>query len=518
VARRAEWLILQVPEVVSVTRRTGRAEGDEHAEGVHSSELDVRLQEHERPKPGWANAVLRAIPGLQNRGIETQGRPHLDVQADLREHLANLPKVTINVGQPISHRLDHVLSGVRAQIAVKVFGPDLRELRGIAHDVHDRMSKVPGVVDLQIEPQTPIPQLQLKIKREQAATHGLAPGDVAKLLETAYKGRRVSVVLDEDRFFDLIVWYDEKSRSDPGEIGKTILDTPSGRKVALAEVADVRQTNGPNTINREHVERRVVISCNVQGRDLGSVVADLQKVLEPVEQRLLKMPGGYRLEFGGQFEAQEQANTRLFALGTLAVGVVFFLLWKCLSSWRAALQVLLVNLPLAAIGSVIALMILNRPTEAALFSTPWWQWPRVWSQATTLSVAHWVGFITLIGIVSRNGILMISHYIHLMKHEGEVFGKEMIIRGSLERLAPVLMTASVAVIGLIPLAMGAGQTGKEILHPLAVVVLGGLIDSTLMDQIVTPVVFYHFGHKVYQPAAEKEQARDWDDAWLGGEA
>ncbi len=517
VAGRAEALILQVPEVASVSRRTGRAEMDEHAEGVNSSELDVRLTPHERPRPGAWYAVLRAVPGLHGRGVETSGRPHDQVVADVRERVSGIPGVKANVGQPISHRMDHIMSGVRAQVAVKVVGPDLRELRTAAYDIQQRMSTVPGVVDLQVEPQTEISQVRLKVKREEASRHGLAPGDVAKLLETAYKGRRVSVVLDEDRYFDLVVWYEESARSSPVEIGKTILDTPSGRKVSLSQVADVQDTTGPNTINREHVERRIVVACNVQGRDLGSVVADIRAAVGPVEEKLRGRSGGYRVEYGGQFEAQQEAKLRLGLFGALAVMGVFLLLWKCLGSVRTAAQVLLVNIPLAALGAVLALMIANHPTDAALHTAPWWRWPLVWVEATTLSVAHWVGFITLIGIVSRNGILMISHYIHLMEHEGETFSEEMIVRGSLERLAPVLMTACVAVIGLVPLALGGGQPGREILHPLAVVVIGGLVASTLMDQIVTPAVFWKFGRTVYQPPPPG-RATGWDDAWLDGHA
>jgi CzcA family heavy metal efflux pump len=498
IAGRVEALLFQVPEVIAVTRRTGRAEMDEHAEGVHSSELDVRLREHERLLPGWGPTVWRAIPGLRGWGVERSGRPHDVVRADLRERLAALPNVHVNIGQPISHRLDHILSGVRAQVAVKVFGPDLHELREAVQDVQDHLSRVPGVVDLQMEPQVEIPQVRLQIKRQVAASYGLAPGDVARLLETAYRGRRVSVVLDEERFFDLVVWYDEESRGSPAEIGKTILDTPSGRKVALSQVADVLDTTGPNTLNREGVQRRIVVACNVQGRDLGSVVADIRQAVQPIENRLHGLSGSYRIEYGGQFEAQREASARLTVLGALAVVAVFLLLWKCLASWRAALQVLLVNIPLAAVGSVLALLLINRPGAEALRAAPWWDWPHVWVQATTLSLAHWVGFITLLGIVSRNGIMMISHYIHLMKHEGQPFGEEMIVRGSLERLAPVLMTACVAIIGLLPLALGAGQTGKEILHPLAIVVIGGLLDATLLDQIVTPAVFYRFGRKVHQ--------------------
>lgn len=493
VARRAEALILEVPGVLSASRRTGRAELDEHAEGVNSSEIDVRLAEHERLKPGWGYAILRAIPGLHSWGVDEVGRPRDNVVTDVRDRVTNLPNVKINIGQPISHRLDHIMSGVSAQVVVKVFGNDLHELRAAAADIQERMSTVAGIVDLQTEPQVEIPQLRLKVNHAEAARHGLTPGDVAALLETAYKGRVVSQILDEDRYFDLVVWYDEAARNDPDEIGRTILDTPSGRKVALAQVADVLETTGPNTLNRENVQRRIAVFSNVEGRDLGSVAAEIETALTPVEERLAALPGTYRLEIGGQFEAQREANLRLLVLGVGAVLVVFLLLWKCLDSWAAALQVLLVNIPLAALGSVAALMILNRPDWADLQAASWWEWPKVWAEATTLSVAHWVGFITLIGIVCRNGIMMISHYIHLMKHEGEGFTEEMVIRGSLERLAPVLMTALTAVIGLVPLAMGAGQTGKEILHPLAIVVIGGLLDSTIMDQFVTPAVFFLFG-------------------------
>jgi Cu/Ag efflux pump CusA len=366
------------------------------------------------------------------------------------------------------------------------------------------MRRVPGIVDLQIEPQVEVSQVRLEVRREEAQRYGLAPGDVARLLETAYRGRAVSEVLDGERRFDLVVWYDDYARSDPAVIGSTLLDTPSGRKVALDQVARVLDTTGPSALNREGVQRRVVVSCNVQGRDLAAVVGDIRREVAPVERKLRELSGGYRVEYGGQFEAQQQANLRLLLLGTLAVLGVFLVLCKALESWRAAAQVL-VNVPLAAIGSVVALLLTNRPDGAALAAAPWWRWPEVWLHATTLSVAHWVGFITLVGIVSRNGIMMISHYLHLMRHEGEQFTEGMVVRGSLERLAPVLMTAAVAVIGLVPLALGAGQTGKEILHPLAVVVIGGLVASTLLDQVVTPALFFSFGRKVYEHRLDQAQ-------------
>lgn len=517
VAALTEQSLLQIPEVAAVSRRTGRAEQDEHAEGVNSSEVDVRLTPHERAKPGVWAAVLRAVPGLHEYGVERSGRPPEQVLADVRERVGSIPGVTANVGQPISHRLDHIMSGVRAQVAVKVFGPDLLELRAAAQEVQDAVSKVPGVVDLQVEPQVEISQVRLRVRRDEAARYGLAPGDVAKLLETAYKGRAVSTVLDGEKSFALVVWYDADSRSDPAVIGQTILDTPSGRKVALSQVADVLDTTGPNTLNHENVQRRIVVSCNVQGRSLGDVVADIRAAVRPVEEKLRAKGGEYRVEEDGQFRAQQEANTRLLVLGAGAVVGVFLLLCRCLGSWRAALMVLGVNVPLAGLGAVAALLLLNHPDPAALRGVPWWQVPGVWVKATTLSVAHWVGFITLIGIVSRNGIMMIAHYLHLMKEEGEAFGEKMIVRGSLERLAPVLMTAAVAVIGLVPLALGKGQTGKEILHPLAVVVIGGLVTSTLMDQVVTPAVFLLFGRKVYRPAAAAASAA-WDDAWYADAA
>lgn len=493
-AERAEQMLLEIPEVVAVSRRTGRAELDEHAEGVNSSEIDVRVAEHHRAKPGIGASIIRMIPIAHLWGFETTGRPNEEVMADIRDKVTLIPGIKANIGQPISHRLDHIMSGVRAQIAVKVFGNDLRELRNASQDVYTAMSEIPGVVDLQLEPQVEVSQVRLQVRREDAARYGLAPGDVADLLETAYKGRVVSQVLDDDRYFSLVVWYDEASRSDPDVIAQTIIETPSGRRVSLGEVVDVLDTTGPNTLNREHVQRRIVVFCNVQGRDLTSVVNDIRERTKPIEDRLRDLPGDYHIEYGGQFEAQSDANLRLLILGSLSIVGVFLLLIKCLQSWRAALQVL-VNIPLAAMGSIITLLIVNQPTSEALAAAPFWQWPSVWIGATTLSVAHWVGFITLIGIVSRNGIMMISHYMHLMEHEGEEFGEAMIIRGSLERLAPVMMTAMTSFIGLLPLIMGAGQTGKEILYPLALVVFGGMLTSTLLDQLVTPALFYRFGSK-----------------------
>lgn len=500
-----EEMLLDIPEVTHVSRRTGRAELDEHAENVNMSDIEVGLLEPLQSRPGFFFAVCRAIPGLHRVGYERAGRPREDVLDDIRSSMAEIPGVQINIGQPISHRLDHIMSGIRSQIAVKVFGEDLNLLRAKAEEVFHIMEDVEGVVDLQIEQQVDIPQVRVTILRDEAATYGLTPAQVAKALETAFQGHTVSQVLEGQRTFDLVVWFDEEARNDVQVIQSTLLSTPSGARIRLGTVAQVIETSGPNTINRENVLRRIAVQANVANRDLVSVVQDIQSVVN--DKVVPTLPNGYFVQFGGQFRAQQQANLRLLLLGTVSVIGVFLLLLKCLNSWQAALQVM-VNIPLAAIGSVLALLLTSWPEFDTFGGEPFWQWPKVWIESISLSVAHWVGFITLIGIVSRNGILMISHYIHLMQREGEEFGEQMIIRGSLERIAPVMMTALTTIIGLLPLALGAGQTGKEILHPLAIVVIGGLISATLLDQLVTPALFYKFGRKVYERAGD-EQDNDW---------
>jgi CzcA family heavy metal efflux pump len=492
VAGRVEAELLEIPEVLSVARRTGRAELDEHAEGVNNTEFEVRFARHKVEKEGWRYAVLRAIPVAHLWGFEYRGRSPADVVADVRDRISSIPGAAVNIGQPISHRLDHLLSGIRAEIAIKVFGPELTELRTAAYDIQSRIQSIPGVVDLQIEPQIEISQLQMRVKREEASRYGLAPGDVAEVLETAFKGRQVSQVIEEDKYFGVVVWYDEESRLDPEVIEETILETPSGAKVALSQVAEILDTTGPNVLNRENAQRRVAVFCNVEGRDLAGVVRDIKEALRPIEGSLGQLPGTYYLEYDGQFEARQEATVRLWGMSALSLVGVYLLLVKAVGSQRSALQVI-ANVPLAALGSIIALLIVNRPELALFADQPWYLWPRVWVEQTHLTLAHWVGFITLIGIVSRNGIMMISHYQHLMAVEGMPFGKEMIVRGSLERLAPVMMTAMTSFVGLIPLLFGAGEPGKELLYPLSVVLFGGMIASTALDQVVTPALFYLFG-------------------------
>ena len=442
----AEQILLAVPEVEATGRRTGRAELDEHAEGVHYTEIDVDLKESKRPRK--------------------------EVISDIRQRLTVIPGVVINVGQPISHRIDHLLSGVRAQIAVKLFGDDLNTLRATAEQIRQVMANVPGTTDVQVEKQVLIPQLNFVVNRQEAARYGLQPGEVAETLEIALNGKKVSEAVEGQRRYDVVVRFDDKSRDSLDALKNVTIDTPSGVQIPVSAVANLTDNPGPNQVLRENTKRRIVVLANTSGRDLGSVVQDIQSRLD----KGFALPSGYFLEYGGQFEAQKDATQRLGILSIFSVIAIFFLLIKALGNWRAALQVM-INIPLALIGAIMAMMLTGG----------------------VFSVATLVGFISLVGITSRNGIMMLSHYLHLMKEEGESFNKQMIIRGSLERLVPVLMTALTAGLSLIPLALASGQPGKEILQPLAVVVLGGILTSTILDQAVTPAIFYKFG----KPLADK---------------
>ena len=434
----AEKLVLQVPEVLSVGRRTGRAEMDEHAEGVHYGELDVDLQDSDRSRE--------------------------QIIADLRARLNQLP-ASISIGQPISHRLDHLLSGVRAEIAIKIFGDDLDSLRGLAEGLRERLSQVSGVVDLSVEKQVRVPQLQVQLDYARAAALGVTPAQVLRSLEQLVGGEHISQLVDGNRRYDLVVRVDDSYRNADG-LSQLLIATPKGH-VPLTEVASIRETDGPNQIGREQSRRRIVLSANTDGRALSDVVADIRAVLDSYP-----MPNGYSTALEGQFQAQEQAQQLIALLSLVSLALIFLVLY---SRYRSTTLTLLImaNIPLALVGSVFALYLADQP----------------------LSVASLIGFITLAGISARNGILKISHYLNLCAHEGEQFGQQMIIRGSLERLTPVLMTALTAAFALIPLVLSAGEPGKEILHPVAVVIFGGLISSTLLDTLVTPVAFLLVGEK-----------------------
>ncbi|MGI8494606.1 MAG: efflux RND transporter permease subunit, partial [Pyrinomonadaceae bacterium] len=459
----AEKLLLQVPEVISTGRRTGRAEMDEHAEGVHYTEIDVDLK-----KEG-----ARAREAILN---------------DIRGKMAEIPGVSVNVGQPISHRIDHLQSGVTAQIAVKLFGDDLPTLRSKAEEISNVMKTVEGATDVLIEKQVLIPQIRFNVDRAKAAQYGLNAGEITETLETALNGKKVSEAVEGQRRFDVVVRFADEARNNLDALRNVTVDTPQGTQIPVSAVATIEQLPGPNQVLRENTKRRIVIQSNVAGRDLGSVVGDMRSRIAAQ----VKLPEGYFVEYGGQFEAQQQATRTLSILSVFSLVAIFFILLKALGDWRSALQVM-INIPLALIGAILALLLTGG----------------------VFSIATLVGFISLVGITSRNGIMMISHYLHLIKEEGEDFNKEMVVRGSLERLVPVLMTALTAGLSLVPLVIAAGEPGKEILHPLAVVVLGGILTSTLLDQIVTPAVFFKFGrHAAEKIIAEREAHKEGrEDEW-----
>jgi HME family heavy-metal exporter len=434
----AEKLVMDVPEVKSVGRRTGRAELDEHAEGVHYSELDIDL------KPS--------------------GRDREAVLSDIRQRLGMLP-ASIAVGQPIAHRLDHMLSGVRAQIALKIYGDDYDTLRSLAGDLESRIKRIPGVTDLQTEQQVRIPQLQVQIDYDRTKRYGLNPNDITKALETLSNGRVVSQIVDQSKRFDVVLRLSDADRNTHA-LGEVLIESPAGR-IPLKSVADVVETDGPNQILRENGRRRIAVLANTDGSDLARIVEDIRR-----EVQTAQFPQGYFTSLEGQFQAQEEASQLIALLSLVSLGLIFVVLYSRYQSVSLAL-IIMANVPLALIGSVAAL----------------------WIAGHSFSVASAIGFITLAGIATRNGILKISHYINLVLFEGETFGRKMIIRGTLERLTPVLMTALSASIALVPLMIGASEPGKEILSPVAVTIFGGLISATLLDAFLTPVLFLLLGRK-----------------------
>ncbi|WP_338848870.1 efflux RND transporter permease subunit [Massilia sp. W12] len=437
----AETLIKQTPEVRKVGRRSGRAELDEHAEGVHSSEIDIDLKPSDRKRE--------------------------EVLAEIRRNLSVLP-AAIAIGQPISHRLDHLLSGVRAQIALKVYGDDTDTLRTLAENLRSRIAPTPGLVDLTVERQVLIPQIKVRLDYRKAAQYGIAPGEALQVLQSLTEGERVAQVVDGARRFELVLRLPESQRR-PLDLAQVLLDTPAG-KIPLSHLASVEEADGPNQIGRENGRRRIIVYANTAGADMARVIADIRR--EVAKQAL---PAGYFISIEGQFQAQEQAMRLIALLALLSLLLIFLVLY---TRYRSAMlaAVIMGNIPLAMVGGIIALWLSGQP----------------------LSVASLVGFVTLSGIATRNGILKISHYINLCKFEGEQFSQAMIVRGSLERLTPVLMTALVAAFALTPLLLAADAPGKEILHPVAVVIFGGLISSTLLDSLLTPLMFWKVGAKPLQ--------------------
>jgi Cu/Ag efflux pump CusA len=445
----------QHPEVVNVGRRTGRAELDEHSLGVEASEIEVSLRMRDRTREEFLAA--------------------------LRQDLAGIPGLTINIGQPISHRIDHMLSGTRSSIAVKLFGPDLYRLRSLGEQVRQAMSTVPGVVDLSLEPQVDVPALRVQFDRQALARHGLRVREVDSALQAAIQGLHVSSVLEGQNAFSLVVRLADPPLPASGPIpppwntetlGELLIDTPNGAKVPLAALAQVIKDTGPNTISREQVERKLVVSANVAERDVTSVVQDIQKRVHP----MVEAQPGYRVEYGGQFESAAEAGRVLLWLGIAVVMGIALLLHLAFGSGRDAALVML-NLPLALIGGVVGVFV----------------------GGGVLSVASLIGFITVFGIATRNGIMLVSHIRHLQEEEGIADLREAVYRGALERLAPILMTALAAGLALIPLALSGGTPGNEIQTPMAIVILFGLLTSMLLNMIVVPALYVRFGRRVTVP-------------------
>jgi HME family heavy-metal exporter len=458
----AERLIMEVPEVVLVGRRTGRAELDEHAEGVHSSEVEVELAE--------------------------DGRPKAEIEADIRARLSVLP-VTTNIGQPISHRLDHMLSGVRAQIALKIFGEDLDTMRALAEEFRVALAEIPGVVDLQVEKQVRIPQLEIIVDYGRAALYGLQPAAVTEQLEQLSNGRIVSRIVDGNRRFDVVLRLQDEERTTRG-LGELLIETPSGW-IPVSQIADIVETDGPNQILRENGKRRLVVLANSDGQtDMAQIVEQIRQVMATKD-----LPTGFFATLEGTFQAQEESMRTIGLLSILSLAMIFAILY---SRYRSPLFVgiIMASVPLALIGSVAAL---------------WWS-------GQPLSVASMVGFITLTGIATRNGILKISHYINLAIHEDMPFGRDLVIRGSLERLTPVLMTALSAGVALVPLMLGADAPGKEILHPVAITIFGGLVTATLLDTVLTPTLFLRYGRVPLERLVAQARAEAAKQADVTGHA
>ncbi|MCO8123353.1 efflux RND transporter permease subunit [Stieleria sp. TO1_6] len=444
ISSRVETRLREIEDIEGFIRRTGRAELDEHAEGVNMSEFILELDPES--------------PRSREEQLE-----------EIREAMADIPGIVTAVEQPIAHLISHMISGVKAQIGIKIYGDDLDLLRRKAGEMEAAMKAVPGTKDVLVEPQVIIPQLRIELDRDKLLLYGLSAVEVNEFIETALNGQVVSEILIGQRTFDLMLRLDEDYRENLQTLRRLTIDLADGGKLPLESVAKIYESGGPNTINREDVRRRIVLQCNVSDRGVVDVVQDIQTKVQPIVESL---PPGYFVQYSGQFESQQSASRVIGVLFAVSLVGVFLVLYTMFRSVNLSLQVMMA-LPMAFIGSVAALVITGQ----------------------TLTVAAMVGFISLAGIASRNGILLLNHYLHLVQHEGEDWTKEMIVRAGLERLAPVLMTALTSGIGLVPLVMAAGEPGKEILYPVATVILGGLISSTLLDFFVHPALFWLIGLK-----------------------
>jgi heavy-metal exporter, HME family len=452
----AEKLIAGIPGVETVARRTGRAELDEHAEGVHLNELEVRY----------------------DRDVVERD----DLSAEIREKLAAFP-AGIGVGQPLSHRIDHMLAGVQAQLTVKLFGEDIDSLRTLAEGLSKTMAGIPGLVDVRVETQVRIPEIEIRIDYARAAQYGVQPAAVARAVEELTAGARVSEVIDGLRRFDVVLRLPDAQRQ-LQSLGDLLIETPSGH-VPLSSLADVRESDGPNQIGRENGKRRIAILANTDGSDLEAIGRAVNEAV-----RDAKLPKGVFALVEGQFQAQAEASRTIAILGLIAAAMIFTILYMRYRSMVLAL-IVMTTIPLALIGAVVALALAGE----------------------SLSVASLVGFIALAGIAARNGILKISHYLNLALYEGERFGQGLVLRGSLERMTPVLMTALSAGLALVPLILAGGDPGMEILYPVAVTIFGGLVSATLLDALLTPVLFLMFGERELERLRAQSEASGLKEAF-----
>ncbi|WP_373521737.1 efflux RND transporter permease subunit [Aquiflexum sp.] len=435
IGRRVEEALLSIPEVISTTRRTGRAELDEHAQGVNSSEIEVPFLLEERSRDEFFEEV--------------------------REKLSRIKEANVTIGQPISHRIDHMLSGTRANIAIKIFGSDLNRMYNLSNQIKNEIQDIEGLVDLQVEPQIEIPQIQIKANRELLSHYGISIGKFNEFVDVGIAGEKVSEIYEENRSFDLIVRFDEENRTKMDHIMNTLIDTENGEKIPIHYVANIVSGSGPNTINRENVQRKTVVSANVSGRDQKSVVDEIRsKISENIQ-----LPEGYHVELGGQFEAEEEASTTLLVTSFFAILIIFMILFQEFKKVNLA-SIILINLPLALIGGILS----------------------IYFTSGILSIPAIIGFITLFGIATRNGILLVSHYESLKEQGLGLY--ETVIQGSKDRLSPILMTAITAGLALIPLALAGDLPGNEIQSPMAKVILGGLTTSTLLNLIIVPMVYF----------------------------
>lgn len=435
IGKRVEEALLSVPEISITTRRTGRAELDEHAQGVNAAEIDAPFE-------------------LKDRSRE-------EFMADVREKLSSVSGANITIGQPIGHRIDHMLSGTRANVAIKIFGTNLNKLFSLSNQIKTSIEGIDGLVDISVEQQVEIPQIQIKAKRTLLNHYGISIGQFNEFVDVSFAGEKVSEIYEGNKTYDMIVRFDNNNRGSIENIRNAMIDTDDGQKVPLRDIAEIVSTAGPNTINRENVQRKTVVSVNVTGRDHKSAVEDIKKAINAT----IDLPDDYHIEYGGQFEAEAEASKTLLITSLLSLLMIFLILFYEFKKVKTASTILL-NLPLALIGGVFS----------------------IYFTSGILSIPAIIGFITLFGIATRNGILLISHYQTLQAEGKSLY--DTVIQGSKDRLSPILMTALTAGLALIPLAIASDMPGNEIQSPMAKVILGGLLTSTLLNIFIVPVVYY----------------------------